>query len=423
MNNRPVDEEIIRRVPLFANLPDKEVARLAASVKRTGWDAGSVLFREGEQGSTFYIVFRGRVAIIQGMGTPDERIIDVRGPGEFIGEASLFSPHGLRSASARAEENCLLLEMTRYQLDGLLRRDPTLTYQMLRVQSERLRAANDAAMQELRQHNQQLAQAYAELREAQSRIIEQEALARELQLAHQIQTRMLPSDLPALPCYDIGARSTPARMVGGDFYDVFRLDGERVGIAIGDVSGKGIPAALLMSLTCALLRVEAHRSASPEEAVSNVNRYLMERNSEEFVTLLYGVLYARSGLFSYARAGHELPLISTDHEVSPAPMGRSLPLGISEDLPLDAQTVALPPDGTLLLYTDGVTEAFHGEHGLFGEPRLREMLVSRSHDSSQDLCNGIVDAVMAFSGDTALLDDLTVVAVRKVCEQSTGKRP
>jgi sigma-B regulation protein RsbU (phosphoserine phosphatase) len=129
-------------------------------------------------------------------------------------------------------------------------------------------------------------------------------LARELQLARDIQTRMLPSELPALPGYDIAARSIPARMVGGDFFDVFALDTDRLGIAIGDVSGKGIPAALLMGLTCALLRVEAYHAGSPEEVVRNVNRYLLERSSEEFVTLLYGVLYGRSGVFSYARAGH-----------------------------------------------------------------------------------------------------------------------
>ena len=407
-----MDEEIITRVPLFANLPDKEVTHLATTLRRTGWQAGSILFREGERGDIFYIVFRGSVAIIQGLGTTDEHILAVRGPGEFIGELSLLSPDALRNGTARAEENCLLLEMTRAQFDALLQRNPLLAYEMLRVQSTRLREANDSAMDDLRQHNRQLAQAYADLRDAQARIIEQETFARELQLAREIQTRMLPSVLPALPGYDIGARSMPARMVGGDFYDVFPLDAERLGIAIGDVSGKGIPAALLMGLTCALLRVEAYHTGSPEEVVRNVNRYLLERSSEEFVTLLYGVLYGRSAKFSYIRAGHELPLISNDHVTSPVPMGHSLPLGLFQDLQLDSQTVTLPPESTLLLYTDGVTEAFHAEHGMFGEPRLREILAHGSHDSSQALCDRIVEAVVSFGGDAARLDDITVVAVR-----------
>jgi serine phosphatase RsbU (regulator of sigma subunit) len=410
-----MDEEIIRQVSLFANLPDREVARLATTLRRTGWAAGSILFREGERADRFYIVFRGKIAIVRGLDTADERILAERGPGAFIGEQNLLSGDEFRSASARAEENCLLLEMTRAHFDTLLRRNPKLTYEMLRLQSIRLVEADNAALQELREHNQQLALAYAELREAQERCAEQEALARELQLAHDIQTRMLPSELPALPGYDIAARSIPARMVGGDFFDVFALDADRLGIAIGDVSGKGIPAALLMGLTCALLRVEAYHAGSPEEVVTNVNRYLLERSSEEFVTLLYGVLYSRSGVFSYARAGHELPLIANGHVVSQAQMGRSLPLGIVQDVALDLQTLTLPPESTLLLYTDGVTEAFDAEQGMFGETRLKEILAFGSYDSSQALCDGILEAVAAFGGDADSSDDLTVVAVRTGC--------
>jgi serine phosphatase RsbU (regulator of sigma subunit) len=417
-----MDEDIIRRVPLFANLPDKEVTRLAATLRRTGWEAGSIVFREGEPGGTFYIVFRGRIAIIQGLGTSDQRVLAVRGSGEFIGEQSLLSADERRSTSGRAEENCLLLEMTRAEFNALLRRHPMLAYEMLRIQSKWMRDATDAAMNELQQHNRELGRAYAELREAQAQIIEQETLARELKLAHDIQMRMLPSVLPTLPGYDIGARSAPARMVGGDFYDVFPLDTDRLGIAIGDVSGKGIPAALLMGLTSALLRVEAHHAASPEEVVSNVNRYLLDRNSEEFVTLLYGVLYARSGVFSYARAGHELPLISNGHVASTAPTAHSLPLGIFEDLRLDLQTVTLPPDSTLLLYTDGVTEAFGTGNDMFGEPRLKALLDSESHDSSQALCDRIVEAVVAFGGEAARLDDITVLAVQALPRMFNDKR-
>jgi serine phosphatase RsbU (regulator of sigma subunit) len=406
-----MDEEIIRKVPLFANLPEEEITHLAASLQRTGWSAGEVLFREGERGDRFYIVFRGKVAFISGLGTPDEHILAERGPGEFIGEQSLMSPDGLRPSSARAEENCLLLEMTRSDFDAVLQRNPLVAYEMLRVQSMRLREAHAAATQELRQHNQQLAEAYAELREAQARIVEQETLARELQLASEIQVRMLPSTLPLLPGYDIGARSMPARMVGGDFYDVFRLDSDRVGIAIGDVSGKGIPAALLMGLTCALLRVEAHHTGSPEEVVQNVNRHLLDRNSTEFVSLLYGVLYCRTAEFSYVRAGHELPLISNGHVTSTVPMARSLPLGLFEDLLLDSQTVRLPLESTLLLYTDGVTEAFNPARGMFGESRLQEILLSSPRDSSQALCDRILDTVMAYQGDSTLSDDITVVAL------------
>jgi serine phosphatase RsbU (regulator of sigma subunit) len=418
-----MDEEIIRKVPLFANLPSEEIAHLASSLRRTGWGAGQVLFREDETGDRFYIVFRGRVAIIQGLGTHDERVVAERGEGEFIGEQSLLSPDGLRTASARAMENCLLLEMTRADFNAVLRRNPLLAYEMLRVQSVRLKEATDAAMDELREHNRRLSEAYSELREAQAQIVEQETLERELRLARAIQMRMLPAVLPAVPGYDLGAVSAPARTVGGDFYDVFPLDSDRVAVAIGDVSGKGIPAALLMGLICALLRVEARHGGSPEEVVQRVNGHLLDRKFTEFVSLLYGVLYTRSGEFSYVRAGHELPIISNSHSVHPVRLGQSLPLGLFEELTLDSQTIRLSPRSTLLLYTDGVTEAFNPKEGPFGDARLLEILAAGSHDSSQALCNSILEKVLAYQGSSVMSDDITIVALRNLAAPGRGESP
>jgi phosphoserine phosphatase RsbU/P len=162
-----------------------------------------------------------------------------------------------------------------------------------------------------------------------------------------------------------------------------------------------------------VLRVEAQHSASPEEVVQSVNRHLLDRNSTEFVSLLYGVLYCRTADFSYVRAGHELPMISNGHLVRAMPMGRSLPLGLFEDLSLDSQTVRLPPESTLLLYTDGVTEAYNIRDGMFGESRLQEILHGNSpNDSSQALCDRILETVVAYHGASAMSDDVTVVAVR-----------
>jgi sigma-B regulation protein RsbU (phosphoserine phosphatase) len=147
-----------------------------------------------------------------------------------------------------------LLALTRADFNALLGRQPAVAQELLRTLSTRLRESQEAAIRELREQNRILAQAYADLQAAQAQLVEQETLVRELQLARDIQQRMLPCELPCLAGLDIGARMVPAQSVGGDFFDVFPLGDDALGIAIGDVVGKDIPAALLMGLTCSLLR-------------------------------------------------------------------------------------------------------------------------------------------------------------------------
>jgi serine phosphatase RsbU (regulator of sigma subunit)/DNA-binding NarL/FixJ family response regulator len=243
---------------------------------------------------------------------------------------------------------------------------------------------------------------------------EEEAFKREMRLASEIQLSMLPAKLPRPDGFDIGARMIPAQAVGGDFYDVFPAGTGRLGLAIGDVSGKGMPGALFMALTCALLRVEAMRAASPERVVRNVNQHLLERNSRGlFVTLVYGVLDKATRQFSYVRAGHEYPLrIDPAGALLTVPEGRSLPLGLFHEIVLEAQTVTLLPGDTLLLFTDGVTEAMNERHELFGEERLSHCLAARSGETAQALCDRIVETVAGYQGQAPQADDITLLALR-----------
>ncbi len=409
-----MDERIISRAPLLASLPLAEITRLAKTLRRVAAPAGTVLFREGEEGDRFFILRSGQVAVVKGFGTPDQRLLGMRGEGDFVGEMSLLNRDGLRTATVWAARDTEMLEITRAQFDTLLRRHPSVAYDMLRVQSERLRSSQDAAMSDLSERNRQLAQAYADLKAAQGQLIEQEAMTRELHLANRIQMSMLPARLPHLPGFDIGARTTPARVVGGDFYDVFPLGGDRLGVAIGDVSGKGVPAALFMALTCTLLRAEARRVASPEEALFNVNRYLLDRNPEGvFVTVLYGVLYRSGRHFEYVRAGHDYPLlrVGSSAELFGAG-GRSHILGVFSDPMLDAQMVTIPPGGALLLYTDGATEAMNEQDGFFGIERLQQGLLDCPECSAQGMCDNIIERVAAFRGEAPQSDDITLVALK-----------
>lgn len=215
-----------------------------------------------------------------------------------------------------------------------------------------------------------------------------ERLERELQVAYEIQLSILPHTLPAVEGYDFDARMMPARAVGGDFFDFVPLSDAALGIAIDDVADKGVPAAIFMAQTHALLRAEASHGASPWEVLQQVNHQLVAMYAARvFVTVLYGVLDRATGVFTYARAGHELPLLcGPGAEMTLAPQGETLPLGISTDSPVDEQTVVIPPDGTLLLYTDGITDARNPKGVRFGVDRLKATLLSGHRTSARTLC-------------------------------------
>jgi sigma-B regulation protein RsbU (phosphoserine phosphatase) len=206
-----------------------------------------------------------------------------------------------------------------------------------------------------------------------------------------------------------------ARMVGGDFYDVFPLGPDSLGVVIGDVSGKGMPAALFMALVSSLLRAEAMRGdTTPEQALRIVNRHLLSRDAHSmFVTVLYGVLCRETSEFAFVRAGHELPLLlGADGALLTPAMGRGHPLGLFPNPMLDVQTVRLPPGGTLLLYTDGVNEAMDAHSQLFGIERIVAAVRGAREASAQQLCDQLVQAVTDYRGLAAQADDITLLAVR-----------
>src|SRR5215207_9519642 len=240
-------ELLISNVPLFATIPPDERAELAAELEQVTYPAGTILMREGERGDGVYIVLSGMFEIIKALGTPEERLFGRRGAGEVVGEMGLLNQDGLRTASARAASDALVIRLTRADFERLLGRYPTIAYGMLRVLSSRLRDSNDALIHDLQEknrqlaqayadvqaQNQQLSQAYADLEAAQSQLVEKEALEHELRLAREIQERILPRWLPTPPGFDLGARMVAAREVGGDFFDVFPLSTDSLGLVVG----------------------------------------------------------------------------------------------------------------------------------------------------------------------------------------------
>jgi phosphoserine phosphatase RsbU/P len=404
----------ICQIPLFSCLPANEISCLASKLQCHDIAPGVVFLREGERGDAFYLILEGRVEIIKALGTAEERLLGNRGDGDFVGEMSLIGTDRLRTASVRTCSRVRMLEMTRSDFDALLHRYPSIAYQLARVLSSTLRDANDATIRDLQEKNRLLAKAYEDLQAAQEQIIEKERLERELQLAREIQESMLPRSLPQLAGIELAARMIPARMVGGDFYDFIALDGNRLGIAVGDVSDKGVPAALFMAMTRSLMRSEAGRAASPREALRWVDRHLQEMNeSEMFVTVLYGVLSSDTNQFHYVRGGHVLPILChADGCLMTIATDTGQPLGVLPDACFDEQSIQLMPGSTLILYTDGIIDAANVDGELFGTQRLQHTILAWQHEPVDALCNHVFNAVLEHSGTAPQQDDITLVIVR-----------
>lgn len=413
-------EAIIHRVPFFATLPPRHIRWLAETLRAEDIRAGTVLFREGEVGDRFYVILQGQFEIFKQFEDGGEQVIAIRGPGEYIGEMSLLHPMGLRTASVRARDDGEVLMMTRIDFDALLERYPKLGYQLARVLGERLGQAHASSLKRLEERNRALQAALDELHAAQTELIDKQMLEHELALARDIQMDLLPPALPALKGFDFGAKLAPMRQVGGDFYDFIQLGDGELGIAIGDVSGHGMPAALIMAITLALLRAEACRGCSPGEVLRSLNRELLKLGSTRmFVTVLYGVLHPSSGDFVFACAGHEPPVLSLPGTAPCFPDFRGGPLlGLFEDVTLSNYTLALPPDGSFVLYTDGVIETRNLDREFFSEERLMDLVLQAGTWSAQTVCEGIMAAVASHGAGLPQQDDITVICARRLGKQA-----
>lgn len=407
-------DELLQHVPLFAPLPPDEVKRLAASAHPETIPAQTLLFLEGEMGRQLYVLLDGQVEIIKALGTDGERLLGIRGAGSLIGEMSLFSPDGLHTASVRAQTPLRVLVMPHAELQALLGRQPGLAYEIIRTMSQRLDESENLTIRDLLEKNRQLTQAYTELKAAQEQLLEKERLEAELDVARTIQRSILPHTRPVLAGFDFGMLIEPVSSVGGDLFDFIPLKGNRLGIAIGDVSGHGVPSALFMGLTYSLVRGEASRGSAPVKVLTTVNRLLMDMSdSGMFVTMLYGILDAASRQFTYARAGHPPPLLMDERGNVTCPrMDIAQPLGLFEHMTLDEQTVDIPPNGRLLLFTDGITEASDRNGVVFGQERLHAALRASAGASAEGVCSAAYDAVCAYCGDLAPQDDVLLVAIQ-----------
>ncbi len=261
----------------------------------------------------------------------------------------------------------------------------------------------------------------AAIRIEQARLVEVEQAekirAKELEQAALIQHSILPTVFPPFPHrkdFELHAAMTPAKEVGGDFFDFFLLDTEHLAFVVGDVSGKGVPAALFMAVSRTLLRATAQHERSPGECLTYMNATLTEQNvSGMFVTLFYGVLDTGTGEIRFANAGHNPPyLLSADGSIRTLREKSGPILGCLEGMIYKTRTCKIRRGEGLVLYTDGVTEALDKNRNFFEEQRLEQFLQEHAADSAEQLVAGLQGTVQAFSTGMPQADDITVLALR-----------
>jgi sigma-B regulation protein RsbU (phosphoserine phosphatase) len=241
-----------------------------------------------------------------------------------------------------------------------------------------------------------------------------ERIESELRIAQQIQASMLPSVFPQKKEFDIFAMMDPAKEVGGDFYDFFFIDENRLCFVIGDVSGKGVPAALFMAITKTLIKTEAMRGLAADEVLARVNNILCPDNQTcLFVTVFFSILDIRTGQVEYSNGGHNPPLImraNGDIDFINVPSG--FVVGVMENAKCDDNRLSLTPNDTIFLYTDGVTEAMNPQRKLFSEERLKSCLIDFKDKEIKDIIKLLRQEIASYAKGEPQSDDITMLAVK-----------
>jgi serine phosphatase RsbU (regulator of sigma subunit)/anti-sigma regulatory factor (Ser/Thr protein kinase) len=250
------------------------------------------------------------------------------------------------------------------------------------------------------------------VREQEAEAATRQRFEQELEVARLIQQHFLPKELPDLPGWQIAAYYRPAREVGGDFYDVIPLPDGRVGFVVGDVTDKGVPAALVMSATRSVLRASAQRLIEPGVVLERVNELLCpDMPAKMFVTCLYGVLDPATGHLRFANAGHDLPYVKTADGVVEL-RARGMPLGLMPGMAYEEKDTVLQPGESVLLHSDGIVEAHDPDRGMFGFPRLKEIVAGS--DGGQVLIDRVISELEAFTGPgSEQEDDITMVTLER----------
>jgi serine phosphatase RsbU (regulator of sigma subunit) len=250
------------------------------------------------------------------------------------------------------------------------------------------------------------------LEEIEQQTRERERVEQELRVAQRIQQASLPKEVPTLEGWKLSPFYQPAREVGGDFYDFLELPNGHLGVVVGDATGKGVPAALVMSTTCGMLRAVALSVDSPGEVLERVNEALSSRiPANMFVTCFYCILEPESGRLLYANAGHDLPYLRQGGAAEEL-RARGMPLGLMPGISYEEKEITLQAGDSALFYSDGLVEAHNPQREMFGFPRLRRLVGEHTEEGS--LVDFLMDRLRSFTGEGwEQEDDITLLTLER----------
>jgi len=356
-----------------------------AYMKKENFKKGDTLFKKGDKADKMFYIKKGSLKLVE-----INKLITEE---EVIGEMGLFVPSRERMATAVSQGDLETYTMEKDDVINLFQKDSSLALKLLELTIKR----------------------YSENLKAETAA--RERIESELRIAHDIQNSMLPRIFPPFPErkeFDIFATMDPAKEVGGDFYDFFFIDNKKLCVIIGDVSGKGVPAALFMAISKTLFKTQALRGLPPREILTTVNDVLcLDNQMCMFVTVFCLILDTETGEVEYCNGGHNPPLLCTQNgcfEFINVPKG--FVVGAMEHLQCEGKRLMLKPNDTIFLYTDGVTEAMNPKKELFSENRLKEGLELVKDNGLQDIVASMRREVSNHAQDEPQSDDITMLLLR-----------
>lgn len=395
---------------IFKGLDERALDTLRELAELRTYPPETVLCHQGKVEHTFYVIVEGMVAISQVLEDGQERMLSILRPRQYFGELGLLDDTP-RMANCVTITTTTVLEITEEVFQTVLESSPAVAYSLMRHVVDMLRNTDKLAIADLTDKNQELQLAYEELKAAQADLVEKERLERELEIAANVQRTLLPTKLPELDDYRFAAFLSPARQVGGDFYDAMVLDDEHVAVLLADVADKSVQAALFMAVTRTLFMVESRRAISPARVAAEVHRGVMDvaPSADIFVTAFYGVLHRRSGRLTYVSAGHERPILIRANGKVDQLAGNGRFLGMLDPLELAEFSIELRPGDRIVVFSDGVPDAV-GEAGeQYGYGRMLEYLALNKALPVKFLADGLASDVAAWRGSAPAFDDLTLL--------------
>lgn len=392
----------LRWLSLFQNVDESSITEAIGDSEVLQLQPGDILLTPGKANDKVFLVLSGQLgAFLDSRSAPEAAI--PMAPGECLGELSAIDGKPV-SALVKALTESRVLRLSQDVFWNRLMAVPGVARNLLVVLSARMRRNTEVML------------------EGQRRQIELEYLRQELDLARQLQNGMLPVHgrlFPERRDIEIAGMMEAASFIGGDLFDAFFADDQRLFFCIGDVSGHGIPAAMFMARAISLMRIAAMSISHPELLLKHVNEQLCVGNDANlFVTLLCGFLETATGRVIYSNGGHISPVLWSNGQASSLPLPKGTIIGVIPGIKYLQSEILLNEGDFMLCFTDGVTEAQTAEGEEFSETRLKRLVEDIAHHPLENLLDRVREEVAEFSGDLKLADDCTMLAIRRPHRES-----